>query len=308
MISERLSAYTNRIPLLAEVTEWALLRKWALSEVYRITLRTGETRILKWGGKEMAQEAANYRRLVKPLHISAPRIFEYYESERSAVMIMEDAGQYNLEQRPSSALFLEAARALARIRDTAAMHIKQNIPSSLIHQCTETAADFLALAKDLLHSPRLAGHPALGKLQDILPQQLERLYRTQPLTLVHHDYHAKNLLIQGTQIMPIDWSISYLSPHLGDLHCLIDEAREYSHVPREEMLSAFHSAMELNCSMDQLEWQVNVGGVCWLVKTLKWLVYGGTDTIPGSDAWIPDLMDELELLVNRIEQPPGSLV
>jgi hypothetical protein len=66
--------------------------------------------------------------------------------------------------------------------------------------------------------------------------------------------------------------------------------------------------MEQNCSMDQLEWQVNVGGVCWLVKTLKWLVYGGTDTIPGSDAWIPDLMDELELLMNRIEQPPGRLV
>ncbi|MFA8303370.1 phosphotransferase [Paenibacillus alvei] len=142
--------------------------------------------------------------------------------------------------------------------------------------------------------------PALSKLHDIFPQQLERLYHTQPLTLVHHDYHAKNLLIQGTQIMPIDWSISYLSPHLGDLHCLIDEAREYSHVPREEMLSAFHSAMEQDCSMEQLKWQVNIGGLCWLVKTLKWLVYGGTDTIPGSDEWVPDLMDEVELLVNKI--------
>ncbi|EJW18919.1 hypothetical protein M5X00_14955 [Paenibacillus alvei] len=100
MISERVSAYCTKIPLLAEVTEWALLREWALSEVYRITLRSGETRILKWGGKEMAQEAANYRRLINPLHIVAPRIFDFYESERSAVMIMEDAGKYNLEQQP----------------------------------------------------------------------------------------------------------------------------------------------------------------------------------------------------------------
>lgn len=307
MISERLSAYRTKIPLLAEVTEWALLRKWSLSEVYRITLHSGETRILKWGGKEMAQEAANYRRLVNPLLISAPRIFDFYESERSAVMIMEDAGQYNLEQQPSTKLFLEAARQLARIRDTAAMNIEKNMPINHIHQYTETAADFLAHAKALLRSPRLSGHPALNELQNILPQQLERLYRTQPLTLVHHDYHAKNLLIQGTQILPIDWSISYLSPHLGDLHCLIDEAQEYSHVPREEMLSAFHSAMEQDCSMEQLEWQVNIGGVYWLVKTLKWLVYGGTDTIPGSDEWVPDLMDELELLVNKIVQPPGSL-
>ncbi|MCY7487229.1 phosphotransferase [Paenibacillus alvei] len=300
MISERVSAYCTKIPLLAEVTEWALLREWALSEVYRITLRSGETRILKWGGKEMAQEAANYRRLVNPLHIVAPRIFDFYESERSAVMIMEDAGKYNLEQQPCPELFLEAARQLARIRDTATMNIEKNMPISHIHQYTETAFDFLTHAKDLLRSPRLADHSALSKLHDIFPQQLERLYHTQPLTLVHHDYHAKNLLIQGTQIMPIDWSISYLSPHLGDLHCLIDEAREYSHVPREEMLSAFHSAMEQDCSMEQLKWQVNIGGLCWLVKTLKWLVYGGTDTIPGSDEWVPDLMDELELLVSKI--------
>ncbi|WP_289356794.1 MULTISPECIES: phosphotransferase [unclassified Paenibacillus] len=300
MISERVSAYCTKIPLLAEVTEWALLREWALSEVYRITLRSGETRILKWGGKEMAQEAANYRRLVNPLHIVAPRIFDFYESERSAVMIMEDAGKYNLEQQPCPELFLEAARQLARIRDTATMNIEKNMPISHIHQYTETAVDFLTHAKDLLRSPRLADHSALSKLHDIFPQQLERLYHTQPLTLVHHDYHAKNLLIQGTQIMPIDWSISYLSPHLGDLHCLIDEAREYSHVPREEMLSAFHSAMEQDCSMEQLKWQVNIGGLCWLVKTLKWLVYGGTDTIPGSDEWVPDLMDEVELLVNKI--------
>ncbi|MCY9763756.1 aminoglycoside phosphotransferase family protein [Paenibacillus alvei] len=300
MISERVSAYCTKIPLLAEVTEWALLREWALSEVYRITLRSGETRILKWGGKEMAQEAANYRRLINPLHIVAPRIFDFYESERSAVMIMEDAGKYNLEQQPCPELFLEAARQLARIRDTATMNIEKNMPISHIHQYTETAVDFLTYAKDLLRSPRLADHSALSKLHDIFPQQLERLYHTQPLTLVHHDYHAKNLLIQGTQIMPIDWSISYLSPHLGDLHCLIDEAREYSHVPREEMLSAFHSAMEQDCSMEQLKWQVNIGGLCWLVKTLKWLVYGGTDTIPGSDEWVPDLMDEVELLVNKI--------
>lgn len=300
MISERLSAYCSRIPLLAEVTEWSLLRRWSLSEVYRITLRTGETHILKWGGKEMAQEAANYRRLVEPLRIPAPRIFEYYESEHSAVMIMEDAGPYNLEQQPSPELFLEAARQLARIRDTAAKNIDKNISGSLIHRYTETADDFLALATDLLRSPRLTGHPALSKLLDILPQQLERLYRTHPLTLVHHDYHAKNLLIQGTQIIPIDWSFSYLSPHLGDLHCLIDEAREYSNVHREEILSAFHGEMEQNCSMEQLEWQVSIGGICWLVKTLKWLVYGGTDTIPGSEEWVPDLMDELEILVNKI--------
>ncbi|MDG0873042.1 aminoglycoside phosphotransferase family protein [Paenibacillus thiaminolyticus] len=301
MISERLSAYYTRIPLLAEVTEWSLLRKWALSEVHRITLKSGETRILKWGGKEMAQEAAIYRQLVNPLQISAPRIFDYFESENSAVMIMEDAGQHNLEQHPSPELFLEAARELARFRDTATLNVEINIPSEIIRLYTVSTADFLALANDLLRSPRLSGNVTLSRLQDTFSYHLNRLYHTEPLTLVHHDYHAKNLLIQGTRVMPLDWSIAYISPHLGDLYCLLDEAQAYSNVPKEDMLSAFRNEVRRDLTMDHLEWQVNIGGICWLVKTLKWLVYGGTDTIPGSEAWIPDLMNELENLLIKLD-------
>ena len=71
MIPERLSAYYPIIPLLNEVTEWSLLRKWSLSEVYRVTLKSGETRIIKWGGQEMASEATIYRQLVRPLQIKS---------------------------------------------------------------------------------------------------------------------------------------------------------------------------------------------------------------------------------------------
>jgi hypothetical protein len=102
-------------------------------------------------------------------------------------------------------------------------------------------------------------------------------------------------------MMPIDWSLSYLSPHLGDLYCLVSEARAWSNVSKQDILSAFRNEVGTDLSVEELNWQVRVGGICWLVKTLKWLVYGGTDTIPGSEAWIPDLMNDLEGLMEETD-------
>jgi len=48
--------------------------------------------------------------------------------------------------------------------------------------------------------------------------------------------------------------------------------------------------------LKQLDWQLRIGGLCWVIKTLRWLVYGGTDIIPGSDSWIPDLLKDVEHL------------
>jgi hypothetical protein len=298
MIPERLSAYRSEIPLLSEVTEWSLLRKWSLSEVYRVTLRTGETRIIKWGGGEMAREAMIYEQLVIPLKLKAPYIFGYFEAENSVVMIMEDAGRYNLEQQPEPDHFLEAARELARLRERASANLVMNIPSNIISFYSVSAADFLSLLNDLLRSDRISDDRALLRLQNTFPNELNKLYQTLPLTLVHHDYHAKNLLIQEQGILPIDWSIAYLSPHLGDLYALITEAIAWSNVSRDDIVSAYLNEVSTDLSLEQLNWQIKIGGLCWLIKTLRWLAYGGTDAIPGSDAWIPGLMKDLEDLMN----------
>lgn len=301
MIPERLSAYCSVFPFLHEVTEWSLLRKWSLSEVYRITLKSGETRIIKWGGKDMAREAAVYHQLVSPLKIRAPHIFDFFQLENSAVMIMEDAGRDNLEQQPSSDPFLEAARELARFRKAASKNLKKNPSSEVIRLYTVSAADFLSLVDDLLKSHSLSENNTLLRLQNTFASTLHKLYRTVPLTLVHHDFHAKNLLIQGNRILPIDWSLAYLSPHLGDLYCLMGEAQALSNVSEIDILSAFHNEVRCDFSTEELNWQVKVGGICWLIKTLRWLVYGGTDSIPGSEAWIPDLMNDLEDLMKGID-------
>lgn len=299
MIPERLSTYYSVMPCLHEVTEWSLLRNWSLSEVYRVTLHSGETRIIKWSGEGMAGEAAIYRQLVVPLRIPSPHIYEYLQLEDSAVMVMEDCGDYNLEQQPSPELFLESARVLARMREAASANLRKSLSSETIRAYSVSSADFLSLMDDLLQSHRLSGNEVLLKLHHLFPKELDQLYRTVPLTLVHHDYHAKNLLIQKNGAMPIDWSNAYLSPHLGDLYCLIAEAQAYSNVSRKDILAAYCDEIQSDLSIDQLNWHVSIGGICWLIKTLKWLVYEGAAAIPGSEAWIPNLMNELEIVVRE---------
>jgi len=295
MIPERFDVYCTSIPMLDEVAEWSLLRKWSLSEVYRASLPSGETRIVKWGGKEMAGEAAIYERLVSPLNIPSPVIYGYYERDDSAVMVMEDCGTFNLEQQPRPELFLEAAKGLARLRDTASANLG-SLSEEILRIYTVPASHFLALLDDLLRSPRLSGNDVLLRLQGTFPTELNKLYETAPLTLVHHDYHAKNLLIQGERILPIDWSIAYLSPHLGDLYSLMHEAHSLSGISKDDIITAFHEESRTGLTFEQLNWQLRIGGICWLIKTLRWLVYGGTDIIPGSEAWIPDLMNDLDSL------------
>ncbi|MEJ8304978.1 phosphotransferase [Saccharibacillus sacchari] len=298
MIPACFSEYSSKIPVLNEAAEWSLLRKWTLSEVYRIKLADGETRIVKWGGSEMAGEAGIYRNLVQPLQIKAPRILAFVQLENSGVMVMEDVGEHNVEQQPHPAHFLEAARELARLRTRASRLLDRKISPETIDAHYVSAEDFLKLLDDLLNSEHLAGNEVLSQLAKKLPDPLEKLYRTVPNSIIHHDYHAKNLVIQENGIAPIDWPNAYLSPHLGDLYCLLGEASFRSQVARTEMLSAFLEASDLH--INDLRRQLPIGGICWLIKTLHWLVHGGTAIIPGSDAWIPDLLNDAKQLYREM--------
>jgi len=211
---------------------------------------------------------------------------------------MEDAGEHNLEQQPHPAYFLEASRELARLRVRATTNLERTIPKKIIDAYSVSKDNFLELLNALLESGKFAENNVLLKLQTVLPRHLERLYRIVPTSIVHHDYHAKNLLIQDKGIMPIDWSIAYLSPHLGDLYSLTTEARAWSNLSREDIISAYLEITGLQ--IDHLTWQLQLGGLCWLIKTLRWLVYGGTDLIPGSETWIPDLLKDVEGLYLEI--------
>ncbi|WP_193726619.1 phosphotransferase [Paenibacillus guangzhouensis] len=294
MIPDRFIACSEMLPWIHEVTEWMLLRKWSLSEVYRVRLSSGESRIVKWGGREMAGEAEIYRQLVHPLQIKAPQIYAVVECLEGGVMVMEDAGGCNLEQQPEPQHFLESARELARLRQSAAAHLEAVLSRETKERYFVPPDAFIRQLDDLLRSDAIRGNQVLYNVRARLPHDLRTLYQTVPLSIVHHDFHAKNLVIQDTGIMPIDWSIAYLSPHLGDLYCLIKEARNGTALTEEDIIAAFQDVADI--PIQQLEWQVRMGGICWLIRTLHWLVHGGIETIPGSEAWVPDLLQDLEYL------------
>lgn len=308
MIPERLSAYRPFIPLLHEATQWTILRQWSLSEVYRVTLASGETRIVKWGAADMAGEAAIYAQLLQPLAVTAPRIDGLYQQHNSAVIIMEDCGTHDLEQQPRPELFLEAARALAAIRNTAARHLPTQLSYEAIRAHSVTSADFCDLLDDLLRFGPFSDNHVLAGLRTALPRELHALEGLLPLTLIHHDFHAKNIVVQANRVMPVDWSLAYLNRHLGDLYCLAEEAAAYSNMPKVDVLAAFHTEFHAGChaessctlTMEQLEHQVRIGGICWLIKSLRWLVYGGTAKIAGSEAWVPNLLGDLQGLARQI--------
>lgn len=320
-IPERLIAFRSELPILDEAENWQLLRKWALSEVYRAALRSGGTRIIKWGGDDMAKEAAVYTTLLAPLGIRTPILYAYAHNCDGGLLVMEDVGSHNLEQHPEREYFLEAVREMARFRTAAAAQLaRKDADAGTMGLHALSAEHFIQLLDDLIQSERLHNDSTLLRAAECFPGQVERLYQIMPPTLVHHDYHAKNLVIQGERIMPIDWPIAYISPHLGDLYCLITEARSWCDVAELEILEVYRTAISslsggINSGTDvgmtagtgagtymaDLQWQVHVGGLCWLIKSLRWLVYGGTETIPGSDAWIPDLLSDINLLVDRLE-------
>jgi hypothetical protein len=301
MIPNRMKAYQNVCPILEEMTDWQLLRKWSLSEVYRATVKSGETRIVKWGGNEMAREAGIYHNLLAALHIRSPELYEYHAVGNSALMIMEDAGPYNLEDKPNAHHFLEAARELARLRQTASIHLKKSdVPRELIDTYLISDQEFLSLLDDLI---RMKDNSIFRRTKILLPKHLERVYKEVPLTLVHHDFHAKNLIVQDHRILPIDWSIAYLSPHLGDLFCLIHDAHYWSGLEQDEVILAFQQEIGSNqLNIEDLKWQLNIGSLCWLIKSFRWLVYGGTETIPESVNWIPDLMTDMSKILESLEE------
>jgi len=214
---------------------------------------------------------------------------------------MEDVGMDNLEQNPQPEYFLESAKELARLRSIAAAHISHGaLNEETLNKYTMTSQIFLDQLDDLIRASSEDNLSIFQKAKIYLPDKINQLYEQVPLTLVHHDYHAKNLVANGARIMPIDWSNAYLSPHLGDLYGLMQEANSYSGVSDIAMQESYLSELgNDSLSLDQLAWQVNIGGICWLIRTLRWLIYDGTKLIPGSAAWIPDLCGDLNQLLSE---------
>ncbi|WP_164842320.1 phosphotransferase [Actinoplanes solisilvae] len=277
-----------------------LLRGWALSEVWRIRL-DGATRksvIVKRGIGELAGEAQRYDELVVPLGIAVPRLLA---EDGSGVIVLEDLGGDNLEDRPTAEGYEQAVRVLARMRIESALRLAAD--PALAAGLRRSTADLLAVAARAATAMTALRPDLAGAIDDpirVMTHRLEQL-SSEPETIVHGDFQAKNLLhTQGGGIVTIDWSDAYVHPHLGDLYLLLREGRKQGRIAsaRMDALPALF-AHEVGTDPQIVIDRMVTGGLCWTMSALRWVVETGVHAVPVSREWIDELVTDLRGLAEH---------
>ncbi|MCF6409112.1 aminoglycoside phosphotransferase family protein [Pseudalkalibacillus salsuginis] len=292
--------YIDFLPILNKAVKWEPLRQWSLSEVWRIVMPDGNTMIAKIGKEINSGEVSVYKKLLIPFELNVPAIYNVYEDNKIGALIMEDLKGQTIEESPQFKYFVKAAQTLSSIRTKARVALTEGKLTN------KDYLSYLVSKKDVLNDLtyinqqtyiEIAQH-VLKKALEELPKHLNRLYKEFPKTLTHNDYHPKNLLIHDEGLAVIDWSSAYISPHLGDLYCLITSAKDYNISPTD-LITAFCENIDENWAHD-IEWQINIGGICWTIHVVRWLLDYGLKAIPIASEWIPDLVLDIGNLVEDL--------
>ena len=298
--------YLELLPALKEVVYWQPLRRLSLSEVFRVTMSSDETLIAKLGRDSEANELDIHRSVLAPLRIPSPKLIDGYRDESVSVMLFEDIGSGTVDEDPQPKHFLEAASHLARIRLASMARLAEGaLPEVVLSRYYVPDNQFVDDLRYLeTKLPEIS--PSQGRVLEyalsVIPPHIYQLYRELPVAVVHNDFHAKNLLTLNGGIAVIDWSGLYLSPHLGDLSCLTAEASDFG-VTFDALVESYLSQASppFESTFENIAWQINVGGACWTIRTLRWLVDFGKDAIPVSREWIPGFIVDIQRIAEDLE-------
>ncbi|MEU4194657.1 phosphotransferase [Kribbella sp. NPDC026611] len=257
-------------PALDEV-HGELLRQWGSSEVWRLSYGLRSV-VVKRATDAQSEEASAYSRWVVPLELPAPAVF--YAS--SGVLVLEDVGRVTLEQEPTAGGFLAAASLLAEIHGRAVDGVSGFPPE---------------------RAKELAARGGVAVDVTLLSEALAVLHQQAPLHVVHGDFVPKNLVSDGSRWTVVDWPLAYLAPHLSDLYTLVRDAVALGH-DRGPIVARYVEAAGADPFL--VDRQVLVGGACFCLLALTFVVEEGRRTIPGSGDWIAPLTAELADLVEQL--------
>jgi hypothetical protein len=258
-----------------------LLREWGSSEVWRLSYGLRSV-IAKRGSDSQAGEAAAYERFVVPLGLPAPTLIHLASVDDAALLVLGDVGRVNLEQEPSELGFLAAAELLATIR------------SKPVDGPSEFPADRLL---DLLNRATPISAVLRNRVAAVVAPELDALHREVPSAVVHGDFVPKNLVTDGTQWSAVDWPSAYVAPQLADLHTLVRDAVALGH-QGEPIVARYLEAS--GADPDVVRRQLVVGGVCFTLLALCWIVEEGLRTVPPSNDWVDPLLIELNDLTAEL--------
>jgi hypothetical protein len=251
-----------------------LLREWGSSEVWRLSYGLRSV-VVKRGSDAQAGEATAYERFVVPLGLPAPELIDHRSVDGAALLVLADVGRVNLEQEPTAEGFLAAAELLASIRAKPV-----DGPSEFTSARLLELVDRIEPIDDALRE----------RLTRTTVPALDELHRETPVGVVHGDFVPKNLVTDGTRWTAVDWPLAYLAPHLSDLYTLVRDAVAYGHQP-EPIVARYIDAAGTDPEL--VRRQLSVGGVCFILIALGWIVEEGHRTVPSSQEWVGPLLAEL---------------
>jgi hypothetical protein len=266
-------------PSLGEV-KGELLREWGSSEVWRLSYGLRSV-IAKRASDAQVGEATAYERFVVPLKLPAPELIHHATTDDAVLLVLADVGRLNLEQEPSADGFLAAAELLASIR------------SREVAGESEFTGDQLA---ELVRRVDAIGDDLSARLIARTVPALDELHREAPAAVVHGDFVPKNLVTDGQRWTAVDWPLAYLAPHLSDLYTLVRDAVAVGH-QAEPIVARYIESSAADAEL--VRRQVAVGGVCFIVRALAWIVTEGHRLVPPSKDWIEPLVAELDQQVSR---------
>jgi hypothetical protein len=271
-VAEAVLAETQA-PSMEELTG-ELLREWGSSEVWRLSYGLRSV-IVKRGSDAQAGEASTYERYVVPLGLPAPALIHSARVDDAALLVLADVGRVNLEQEPTAEGFLASASLLAEIRSEPVEG-----PSGFTSARLVELVDRISVIDPSLRSV----------LIDRTAAALDELHREAPLVVVHGDFVPKNLVTDGKRWTAVDWPLAYLAPHLSDLYTLVRDAVAYGH-QAEPIVARYIDAS--GTDPDLVRRQLSVGGACFILIALDWIVSEGHRTVPSSQEWVGPLLAEL---------------
>ncbi|QNE18466.1 phosphotransferase [Kribbella qitaiheensis] len=252
-----------------------LLREWGSSEVWRLSYGLRSV-IVKRGSDAQTGEAAAYERFVVPLGLPAPKLIHHAAADNAVLLVLADVGRANLEQEPLAEGFLASAGILASIR------------SQPVQGESEFTGEDLA---ELVSRVDAIGPDLAAKVIATVVPALDRLHHETPAAVVHGDFVPKNLVTDGHRWTAVDWPLAYLAPHLSDLYTLVRDAVAVGH--EAGPIVAYYIELS-GADEDLVRRQVAVGGICFIVRALAWIVTEGQRVVPSSKDWIGSLVAELD--------------
>lgn len=290
----------HEVPELVGVLRWDRLGHGLESEVWRVTRASGGTLIVKGATGFGVREAAVYTCLLEPLGVRRPILHRTARIGDTQILLIEDVGDEVVGHRPTVSRFVEAARLLANMRRTATQYLDDNVlPPPVQEAYTVTADDYAASVDRILDEAPLnpSERMVVTRIRDRLPRYLDRLYRGRGITLTHNDFNAKNLIVTDDGVVAIDWAHAELTPHLGNLYCLVWDASRHG-VPEHAVMAAYAEYYPV----PDVSWQTSVGGLCWLVRGLQ------RGLAPASAGWTGASSSRLkEAIVRAMEACLGLL-